>query len=142
MIGDSFVIPDNVLSCLATIMTEMRKIAVSCQADSEVAQAVSGCDISRFRNLFDEAQYSSHFNAYVEVETRGGRSLSWLLSIESTERYWSVDRSVEENRAEGPDRLVDLPDKRFDSFDEFVLQIGQLSAELTQTVTTFRFGTV
>jgi hypothetical protein len=139
--GDaSFDGPNDVLTALAALMAQMRKVAIFCQSNPEVTEAELGCDVIRVRHDFDANELVNNLISYVEVMTRSNRSLTWLLSIDSTKRYWLLSRSVVENRAEGQDTLIEFPDQKFEAFGAFLLEIERLTAELAATVTTFRFG--
>src|SRR4051812_35744081 len=123
---DSFDGPDDVLTALAALMAQMRNVAIFCQSNPEVKEAELGCDVIRVRHDFDTGELGNNLISYVEVVTRNNRSLTWLLSIDSTKRYWLLSRSVVENVTEGQDRLIELPDQKFESFGAFLLEVERL----------------
>src|SRR5215510_769217 len=116
-------IPNDVLSSIARIMVDMRQIASSCRSNPEVTEAIPSCDVMIFPVPdYDTAKFShecgaepiiseTYFESYVEVKTRSGRRLTWQLQIKSTEECWLVSRSVLDNRSEGQDILIELPDQ-------------------------------
>lgn len=76
-----------------------------------------------------------YFGWYVDISLRNDKSIWWTLTFYWNETSWIIESRIEPGD-DGPVILVAIPDRRAETIDAFVVELGEATSELVASAKT------